>query len=400
MANLDKRRFLFYSHDTFGLGHIRRSQKIANKLASENHSILIICSSPKANDFTSEPGVEYLKLPGFTKLKTGNYTARNLSMDLKDFTSFRSEIILSAVQNFKPDVLLVDKEPLGVCGELKPSLEHIKTKLKNCYKICGLRDILDSPEKIKTEWEKRGSEEALSGYYDSVFVYGDQSIFDLAEQYKLSETLKNKLKYVGYLIQDQMPKVENKALELLDFGKSYNDKPLVLFTLGGGEDGSDFLEKIASALLLEPKKDVRNLVITGPFLPQNKFNEIKTKLSGLDNTKCLRFTPVIKQVINSAHLVVSMGGYNTFCENLSLKKRPLILPRISPRLEQALRASIFSEIGFCSYIHPDSLTENSLSEKVSELLLDNKLPKINFKINGLENAVDFLKSSTKKEFND
>jgi len=36
--------------------------------------------------------------------------------------------------------------------------------------------------------------------------------------------------------------------------------------------------------------------------------------------------------------VVSMGGYNTVCEILASKSPGLIVPRVRPRLEQAIRA--------------------------------------------------------------
>jgi predicted glycosyltransferase len=38
-------RLMFYSHDTYGLGHIRRTQKIAHSLARSGRSILVLCSS-------------------------------------------------------------------------------------------------------------------------------------------------------------------------------------------------------------------------------------------------------------------------------------------------------------------------------------------------------------------
>ncbi len=43
--------------------------------------------------------------------------------------------------------------------------------------------------------------------------------------------------------------------------------------------------------------------------------------------------------------VVAMGGYNTFCEILSLNKRALIVPRRVPRMEQYIRTSKAAELG-------------------------------------------------------
>ena len=51
--------------------------------------------------------------------------------------------------------------------------------------------------------------------------------------------------------------------------------------------------------------------------------------------------------------VVAMGGYNTFCEVLSLDKRALIVPRTEPRLEQFIRASRAAELGLVGMLSDD-----------------------------------------------
>ena len=48
-----------------------------------------------------------------------------------------------------------------------------------------------------------------------------------------------------------------------------------------------------------------------------------------------------------------MGGYNTFCEVLSLDKRALIIPRTTPRLEQFIRASSAVKLGLISMLIED-----------------------------------------------
>ncbi|MBI4123374.1 MAG: hypothetical protein HY467_00600, partial [Betaproteobacteria bacterium] len=48
-----------------------------------------------------------------------------------------------------------------------------------------------------------------------------------------------------------------------------------------------------------------------------------------------------------------MGGYNTFCEVLSLDKRALIVPRTAPRLEQFIRASRAAKLGLISMLSDD-----------------------------------------------
>ena len=50
--------------------------------------------------------------------------------------------------------------------------------------------------------------------------------------------------------------------------------------------------------------------------------------------------------------IVAMGGYNTFCEILTLDKPALIVPRSQPRQEQLIRAERAVELGLVSMLNP------------------------------------------------
>jgi len=58
-------------------------------------------------------------------------------------------------------------------------------------------------------------------------------------------------------------------------------------------------------------------------------------------------------LIARAEGVVAMGGYNTFCEVLSLDKPALLIPRSTPRLEQTIRARRAQALGFVSMLSGD-----------------------------------------------
>src|SRR6476659_487916 len=121
-------RVLIYSHDTFGLGHLRRSRAIANALVSERPgvSVLIISGSPVIGNFEFAHGVDYIRIPGVTKLPDGDYRSLNLNLALEGAVSLRRDLILQAVKSFQPDVFIVDKEPTGFRGEILPALDLLK----------------------------------------------------------------------------------------------------------------------------------------------------------------------------------------------------------------------------------------------------------------------------------
>ncbi|MGH6915833.1 MAG: hypothetical protein ACREH3_19255, partial [Geminicoccales bacterium] len=86
MANGRKtKRVLIYSHDTFGLGHLRRCREIAHTLveADEGLSVLILSGSPIIGSFDYRSRVDFVRIPGVIKLRNGEYTSLNLHIDIE-----------------------------------------------------------------------------------------------------------------------------------------------------------------------------------------------------------------------------------------------------------------------------------------------------------------------------
>ena len=76
----------------------------------------------------------------------------------------------------------------------------------------------------------------------------------------------------------------------------------------------------------------------------------------------------MEKLLAAADLVVSMGGYNTICELLSLGTLPLIVPRDTPRKEQLIRAKIFHRNNLVDYIPWHQCGAERMREKVFSLL--------------------------------
>jgi predicted glycosyltransferase len=55
-----------------------------------------------------------------------------------------------------------------------------------------------------------------------------------------------------------------------------------------------------------------------------------------------------------------MGGYNTICEILASKTPALIVPRVTPRQEQLIRAERMKELGLVDMLHPKDLSARAL----------------------------------------
>ena len=87
----------------------------------------------------------------------------------------------------------------------------------------------------------------------------------------------------------------------------------------------------------------------------------------MPRVRTLTFHEHLENLMEKVAAVVSLGGYNTFCEILSLNKRSVIIPRVRPRAEQLLRAEAAHKQGLIQVLLPDRLTPETLTEAILRL---------------------------------
>jgi predicted glycosyltransferase len=89
---------------------------------------------------------------------------------------------------------------------------------------------------------------------------------------------------------------------------------------------------------------------------------------GLDHVQVVEFTRDLASYMLAADLVVSMAGYNTIVEILSMNKRAVVVPRVKPVQEQWIRASRLDGLGLLKCLDPSELTPERLMKAVSDQL--------------------------------
>lgn len=378
-------RVLLYSHDTFGLGHIRRSRTLANAITAthDKTTALILTGSPVAGRFTFPERVDHIRLPGVTKMTDGTYMSETLGMDIDATTTLRSGLIKATVQHFSPDLVIVDKEPTGFRGELLPSLEWLKTHKPNTQIVLGLRDVLDDPDLLAKEWARKGAIDATERFYDELWIYGLKSIYNPTSGLALSDETKRKMHWTGYLRRENLG-------EPIPSGEPY-----ILITPGGGGDGAAMVDQVLSAYEQDPNLSPSALLVYGPFLTGDTravFENRVAKLNG--RVKTVGFDSHMETLMSGAIGVVAMGGYNTFCEILSFDKPAVIIPRTVPRLEQYIRAKRAEDLGLMRMIHAER-DGNSAEPMIKAIrqLPDQKPPSF-IQINGLLDGLDIVTQRT------
>jgi predicted glycosyltransferase len=354
------KRVLIYSHDTFGLGNIRRMLEVARHLvqASPEVSVLIITGSPMLHAFRIPPRIDYLKLPCLSRDVDGRYGARFLDLSLSATVRLRANIISSAIADFEPDLILVDKKPFGVEDELCGALPALPAGVRRPKLVLLLRDILDSPEATRRIWRKNGYFEAISAYYDQVLVVGCTEIFDLRHEYAFPPFAAAKVQFCGYIARQ--PGRQPRAEVRCTLGVA-GSEPLVLVTPGGGEDGYELVSAALDAVRSQrPEFRPRMHIVCGPEMAAAQRLQITERARPLTNLSVQDFHDDMASLINAADVVVAMGGYNTVCEILTMRKRALLVPRVRPGQEQCIRAERMAALGLLRMLHPDQLTPATL----------------------------------------
>jgi predicted glycosyltransferase len=353
-------RVAFYSHDTQGLGHIRRNLAIAAALnQTESPPVMLMISGTQLGSaLTTLPGVDFLALPAVAKAANGRYCARSMTLPLADLIRLRMSTIRGALAAFAPDVFIVDKTPTGLQGELLPVLQMLRQR-RQTRCVLGLRDVLDDPVTTRREWNLSNSEAVIDAYYDAVWVYGDPAVYDPIREYGLADELADKVRYTGYLDRHGLSQSQGEQAVELPFSANIEEQRLALCTVGGGQDGGDLSAAFARA---EFPPDTAGILVTGPYMPYKTRKKLQRLAAHRSHLQVLEFVPEPLALLQRADYVIAMGGYNTVCEILAQRKPALIVPRVKPRQEQWIRAERLRNLGLLDVLHPNQLTPDRLSQ--------------------------------------
>ena len=384
MNQLNGARILMYSHDTFGLGHLRRCRAIAHALVGNysSLSILIISGSAIAGAFDFRARVDFVKIPSVIKLRDSEYSSLDKHIDISDTIRMRESIIRHTAESFKPDIFIVDKEPMGLQGEIADTLAYLKTL--NTTLILGLRDVMDAPRLLAAEWKRKDMIRKIDNTYDHIWVYGPENFYDPMIGLDVPQTMSERITFVGFL----------KRQALHDDLSTHKQKgDYILVTTGGGGDGVALIRAVLAAYECDSDLTHKALVVLGPYMPGKERAEFLQKGKSLVHVEVIDFDSRMEELIFSSKAVVSMGGYNTFCEILSFDKPALIVPRIVPREEQLIRTKRAAELGMVDILLPEDADQPMKMANALKALPDRPLPSeraSNFELDGLTNIASIV----------
>ncbi|EKV01192.1 putative glycosyl transferase [Leptolyngbya sp. PCC 7375] len=385
-------RLMVYSHDAFGLGNIRRMLTICEYLLRTlpNVSILVVSGSPALHTLRLPEGLDYIKLPCLGRDTSGQLEARYLKSMPETLVRLRSHLILTAVVHFQPDVLLIDKKPLGLRNELKETLNHLNRDSPNTKRVLLLRDILDTPAATIQQWQVNNYYQLTQQHYDQVWIVGTPEIFNLPDEYNFPLPLRRKVRFCGYLSRGCGRTPQTVLRQQL---KVHPQEKLVVVTPGGGGDGRQLIQTYLASMDQQIKAAQpipKTVIISGPEMPTEEQQQLQTQVAAYPQIRLLEFSDDLISYLNAADAVVAMAGYNTTCEILSLRKPAVVVPRTRPVQEQWMRAKRFADSGLLYAIHPQRLTPQQLSQSLHRALTIKPHAINSFRLDGLPRIAQLM----------
>ena len=376
-------RILYYSHDSYGLGHLRRTLALAHHVRAKlpDATQLITSGAAHTDGWSLPAGADWLKLPTVVKAGAGDYRPRSLECSIASTVELRSDIVVAAARRFRPDFFVVDHVPDGLHGEALPALRQAEAS--GARLVLGLRDILDRAVLVRRDWRKARVHGLLDELYDRIVVYGDASVYDVAAEYEFSAAAAAKTRYLGYL-RAPPPAPAAAVRRQHEVG----DAALVVVTAGGGGDGFSLLAAVLDSLAHAPLPHTQVIAVSGPLMAVDDRQELERRAARCSpGVRLVTAVANLADLVAAADAVISMAGYNTVREILTYGRPALLVPRVQPRVEQLIRAQALERRGLVRVMHPAKLTPEGLGAELRELLAARSSPAPDFSLDGLDGFV-------------
>ena len=317
-------RLVFFSHDGFGLGHVRRNARIARAVRRHDPTaeITVVTGTTMQPRWLTDRAFAVVRIAPLIKDAAGVY--RHPAMGFEAALAERAAAFRSVVTQTRPHVVLVDRHPYGIGGELRGGLD-LAQRL-GAHLVLGLRDVIDEPPEVKSELAGAGWHD-VSARFTQTLVYGERRLCDFEVEYGLPM----KPRYCGLVGPDPKAPRPRRPRELV-------------IAAGGGGDGRSTFDLAAG--LLGERPDWRATALVGPYA--DNWSPSDPTVNGRITSR--RNVRSCSKYFATSAAVLAMAGYNSTVEALTAGIRPILVPRRSPRREQAIRASRLAAMGLADVI--------------------------------------------------
>jgi predicted glycosyltransferase len=343
---------LLYVQHLLGIGHVKRSLRVAKALADEGVEVTLVSGGEL---FEEEIGAGFKRVIQLDPVRATDATFKHLvgpadqPID-ESLRTARRTALLDAFESARPDAVVIEAFPFGRRAfrfELDPLIEAARSRRPRPLVLCSLRDIVivsDDPNR------QREIADRVRSDFDYVLVHGDPAFIPLEASFPAASQIDDRLVYTGYIGGSDQAEIADEA--------AGTDE--VLVSVGGGAVGSALL---STALEARRNGCLANSVwrlLAGPNLPDQVFGTIARRLP--EGVVLERYRPQFPKMLRRCRVSVSQGGYNTVLDVLAAGARAVVVPFAAEReTEQQLRAERLAARGILELVPEAELSPTRLA---------------------------------------
>ncbi|GGD04039.1 glycosyltransferase family protein [Aureimonas glaciei] len=346
-------RVLFYVQHLLGIGHLKRAAAIAAAMADAGLEVTVAHGGAEVPDVTY-PGARVHQLPpaGIRGNDFSNLVDEHGNDADDAWRARRRDDLLGLARDFRPDVVLFELFPFGrrqFRFELLPLIEELRSWSPRPAILSSVRDILVRPVKAERETE---AADLIAKSFDEILVHGDPAFVSFGDSFGPADRIADKLRYTGYVSSEIRTGREPAPA---------SGPGEVIVSAGGGAAGLPLMQ---AALAARPQTTAYGLdwrLLTGPRLPEAHFRTVvglaeAAAAKGGGAITVERFRPDFPQLLRTAALSVSQGGYNTTIDLLRAGVPAIVVPfGAEEETEQEDRARRLAERGFLQVLDESAL---------------------------------------------
>jgi predicted glycosyltransferase len=344
-----------------GTGHLARALTLARAFRSSGNDIVLVSGGVPVAQL-DHTGITFVQLPPVRS----DGVDFSVLLDAKgrhvtdSVLEHRKDILIETLKAHQPDALITELFPFGrriLKNEFLALLNAVRRLPKPPVVCASIRDILAPPSKPKKADE---THDIIAAHYDCVLVHSDANVMPLDLSWPVTEHLKTKLHYTGFVAPPAPP----PHPERLGEGE-------IIVSAGGGNVGLPLFECAREMALLRPDLTLR--VLVGGLGAETICAHLNADAPSNFSAEGARSD--FSMMLNHTQASVSMCGYNTALDVLQTGCPAVFIPfDAGNEVEQSIRAGALARQDGIRALASDCLSPETLAAAITDVLHDPARP--------------------------
>jgi predicted glycosyltransferase len=305
---------LLYCQHSLGLGHLKRSWALAERLSTEFRVILVSGGAPPA-DLLPPRGIEVVELPPLAQDADGRLVAVDGAAPLDEVRRERARMLVRTYLQLRPAVVVIELFPFGrrkFQGELIELLDETRRPPRPVV-ATSVRDLLVGRGADQRKHDDR-ARDLVDAYFDLVLVHTDRRFATLDETFHPTRALATPVCHTGFVVSD------------VHSGAAIGRRRGILVSGGGGRFAEQlYLGSIAAHDRLGPSAPPMTIV-AGPLCSDDSFARVCDAVTTRASVEVRRTVADLCGAMRRAELSVSQCGYNTALDIVRARVPALVVP--------------------------------------------------------------------------